>query len=159
MREVSNVFGYPAINSELLKEFKDYEVVVGVDPFLRRAGRSKKPVLIIDSFAVLESCGVPVLGYDFNETLGIYLKTGIKHSFKNKIRLHSPALNNAESRLYPELDVLVEVMDAHIAGQYEKVFPKYKEQIQKPKTDTDKWLRATYMEYRNAKKTAKEKEV
>lgn len=140
-----NVVGYPALNNNIYRTFKKmgYKVVLGV-PTLFEKDIKAKHIVVIDSFAILESCNLPIIGYAYSK-LGVYLKEPVpKKPVTNEVLVKQPAL--CDRKIYPNIKVLLEVLSCTTDQELKDIFEKYDTSKKKPKTATDKWLRFVYME-------------
>lgn len=154
--KVKNVWGYPALNSDIRARLQKHglEVVLGLYPFLK-SKRTGKPTVIVDSLAVLDASGIPILGYLYAN--GVYVKTEWQRDLNNHVVVKPLTFRGRRTRPYPDLEDFIAVADCP-RDKLPRLFKKWETRIAEPTTASDKWIRRVYMEYRKHAKASKSSE-
>jgi hypothetical protein len=144
IKTFNNVYGYPSIDRELLKTFKSYTVMIGVESlFSRKFVQGENFIIVIDAFGKLRTSGIPILGYVRTPSF-VWVRSRIsKHDIvPNSTNISHPFyLNGAKTSARPSLSLLLEFNDCSTLEQYQAMQCKYEADIKAPKLQKFKWLR------------------
>lgn len=144
-KQFQNVYGYPTLTSQVYKSLKDkFNVVVGVESlFLNLIRDQKKITIVIDGFAKLRACGVPILGYTATPSM-VYVRSAFKLNdiVPNKATITKPSyLNGSTTSARPTISMLIAFNKCKTKEDYEALQSKYIADVKDPKLPKFKWLR------------------
>lgn len=144
-RQFKNVYGIPFFNREVHGALKDYNLLVTVDAlFDKKFKQPKKGItIVIDGFAKLRSCGIPVMGYTPTHW-GSYVRVPMRKAdlVDNSITVSQPHyMRKATTPARPTLQLLLEFNDCVKAEDFKALQEKYAKEMKNPKKKKFKWLR------------------
>lgn len=145
VREFNNIYGIPFINNNIYEAIKEYNIVVTVDSIFDDSHELPKDriTIIIDGFAKLRYCGIPILGYTKTNS-GVYIKSKMRKSdlVKNTVTVSAPHyMRKSLSSARPSLKLLLMFNECTAEADYKALQDKFKKKLKDPKSPKFKWLR------------------
>jgi hypothetical protein len=149
-KQICNVYGYPTFNKDVAKVFNSYNVILSVEKVFQLK-KQEKITIVIDTFAKLRTCGIPILGYT-ESPIGLWVKCKFhkRDIVNNEVTITFPEYRRERNKKLglEDKNLLLELNDS---TNLKNMAKKYANRIENPESPDDKWLRFNLKSYLEVK--------